>query len=291
MDFISKEDSKPLPREREKELAAIIQAGGEGATEAINELVTHNIKFACHIAGKYSEKKPESEDDLVHEAILGMRHAATKYDGGVKFISYAVHWIRTKCQDEVMKNKLVQAPNHSKMGVMAISRFSESGLDPFSYTPEEIYEWLKARNKLGKTTLRNIIAAQQAMKTPRSLDMSLGVMGDPSSDDHLSMLSCPRPLQSSHTEALEASESIREALRTLPDRHRIAIEMRWLSDEQATRYFSNEVDLRHRDATASLDAIGERLGVTRERARQLCNEAYAMLRDHHPELRDLLPEH
>jgi RNA polymerase primary sigma factor len=78
--------------EREIELARLIKSGNE---KAMQELVTANLRFVISVAKQYSGRGM-SVEDLVSEGNIGLIKAANKWDEsrGIKFISYAVWWVR-----------------------------------------------------------------------------------------------------------------------------------------------------------------------------------------------------
>ncbi len=88
----------PIPAEREKELARIIQdrlTPEEKRKEAIDELVRANLRFVVyHVKGFHSPDVPFI--DLINEGNIGLIQAARRFDAdrGVKFITYAVWWVR-----------------------------------------------------------------------------------------------------------------------------------------------------------------------------------------------------
>ena len=81
-----------LSREEELALGRRISAGDESA---IGELVCANLRFVVSIAKRY-QNRGVALSDLINEGNVGLLRAARKYDGtkGVKFISYAVWWVR-----------------------------------------------------------------------------------------------------------------------------------------------------------------------------------------------------
>lgn len=88
---------KPLSRKREQMLARKIQNGDD---KALNELVNANLKFVVNIAKSY-RKYGVPFSDLISEGNIGLIKAAKKFDGerNIKFISYAVWWIKNSMQE------------------------------------------------------------------------------------------------------------------------------------------------------------------------------------------------
>ena len=88
---------KPLTKQKEKELADKIKNGDESA---LNELITSNLKFVVMIAKTYRNVGVPFSD-LISEGNIGLIKAAKKFDGDkdIKFISYAVWWIKNSMQE------------------------------------------------------------------------------------------------------------------------------------------------------------------------------------------------
>lgn len=97
--FYSLRKYKHLSREEECYLGLKIQNGDE---QALNKLVEHNLRFVIKIAKGYRDRGVPFAD-IISEGNLGLMHAAKKFDPtkGIKFISYAVWWIRCYISDYI----------------------------------------------------------------------------------------------------------------------------------------------------------------------------------------------
>jgi RNA polymerase primary sigma factor len=96
---------KPLSRSKEKKLLKLCKKGDE---KAKNELLESNLKFVFDVAKRYTGRGvPISE--LISEGNMGLIKAIDKFDEtqDVKFISYAVWWIRHAMLEAIRKNKLI----------------------------------------------------------------------------------------------------------------------------------------------------------------------------------------
>ncbi len=103
--------SKLLTPEREVELAILIEGGDE---QAIEELVNANLKFVISIAKEY-QGQGLSLGDLISEGNLGLVKAATRYDHtrGFRFISYAVWWIKQSIIQSLNENaRMIRLPSN-----------------------------------------------------------------------------------------------------------------------------------------------------------------------------------
>lgn len=92
---------KSLSIRQERELGERIKLGDK---EALDKLIKHNLKFVVKIAKGYRDRGVPFED-LISEGNLGLIHAAKKYDGtkNVRFITYAVWWIRVYINEFIKK--------------------------------------------------------------------------------------------------------------------------------------------------------------------------------------------
>jgi RNA polymerase primary sigma factor len=97
---------KPLSRARERRLLKLCKRGDE---KAKNELLEANLKFVFDIAKRYTGRGI-SIGELISEGNMGLIKAVDKFDESqdVKFISYAVWWIRHSMLDAIRKSKLIK---------------------------------------------------------------------------------------------------------------------------------------------------------------------------------------
>lgn len=96
---------KPLTKSREKHLLRLCRNGN---TKAKNELLEANLKFVFDIAKRYTGRGL-SISDLISEGNMGLLRAIDKFDESkdVKFISYAVWWIRQAMMEAIKKKKML----------------------------------------------------------------------------------------------------------------------------------------------------------------------------------------
>jgi RNA polymerase primary sigma factor len=98
----------------------------QGNREALNKLVTANLRFVVSIAKQYQNRGLELPD-LINEGNLGLVHAANKYDEtkGFKFISYAVWWIRQYILQAIFnQSKSVRLPFNQITNINKLNRLS-----------------------------------------------------------------------------------------------------------------------------------------------------------------------
>jgi len=244
-----------LRREDEVTLAQDIHTGCE---EALDKLVRSNLRFVVSVAKKY-QNQGVSLSDLINEGNLGLIRAAHKFDEtkGIKFISYAVWWIRQAIlqalaeQSRIVRVPLNRAGTLHRIGRRSAALQQELGRDP---TIDEIAEGMDIpRDEVAKT-----LAISQ---THLSLDAPLTPGEDNKLMDYLPDEQSPGPDDQTFEHALTGS--IEEVLRTLKEREAKILRL----------YFGLESQ-----EAMTLEEIGGLLGITRERVRQIKEKALARLR-------------
>ena len=245
-----------LTPEEEVELAKLIKQGSQVALE---KLTKANLRFVVSVAKQY-QNQGLSLSDLINEGNLGLIKAAQRFDEtrGFKFISYAVWWIRQSIlQALAEQSRIVRLPLNKVGSLNKINRaFSELEQEfEREPSPEELATLLEIPTEEVETTLG--VAARHV-----SMDAPFVEGEDNSLLDVLENSSTPATDQ-----RLEYKDSLRRelerALGTLTDRQADVIKL----------YFGLGVE--HPE---SLEDIGDKFGLTRERVRQIKDKAINKLR-------------
>jgi RNA polymerase primary sigma factor len=245
-----------LTREQERDLAKRIRKHDE---RALHELVQANLRFVVSIAKQYVNQGL-SLADLVNEGNLGLIKAAYRFDEkrGYKFISYAVWWIRQAMlqalaeQSRIVRLPLNRAGTLYRIGKAARQLDQELGRSP---EVEEIARKLKLPNDEVRDTMQ-IANSHLSLDASFSNDQEENSLVDYLADDNLEA-----PDEQTYVNAL--SEDMQKALDTLTDRERQILSL----------YFGLEGE-----EPLTLEEIGKRMDLTRERIRQIKEKAILRLR-------------
>ncbi len=245
-----------ITQEEEIELGHRALAGDE---EAVQALVRANLRFVISVAKKY-QNRGVSLTDLIQEGNVGLVTAARKFDPdqGVKFISYAVWWIRQAILSSLAnQGRPVRVPLNRASDLARIFRERERlkqdlGRDP---TLEEVAE---AANLTVEVTrhLQTLNASEIRLDAP---------IGDTDDSQLVERFVVE--------EATEPEEGVEERL--LTEQISDALELLNPRDAKVVRlYYGLDGGKEH-----TLEEIGNMLGVTRERVRQLRDRALKRLRE------------
>ena len=253
---IGKEDL--LTPEEEVELARRIRAGDQTALE---KLTRANLRFVVSVAKQY-QNNSLSLNDLINEGNLGLVKAAQKFDEtrGFKFISYAVGWIRQSIIQALAEHsRLVRLPLNKVGSLTKINKAFSDLEQKYQREPtaEELAELLEIPVEEVEATL-GISARHVSMDAPFT---------EGESNALIDVLDNPNAEKTDI--ALEYKESLQmetdRILATLTDREREVIKL----------FFG--IGVEH---PMTLEDIGESLGITRERIRQIKDKAITKLRTH-----------
>ncbi len=230
-----------------------------GDPEAMQELVKRNLRFVISVAKKY-QNRGLPLTDLIGEGNVGLLTAARKFDPdqGVKFISYAVWWIRQAILASLARQgRTVRVPLNRTADLSKIVRTAETLRQELRRepTPEEI------AHATGLSL--DVVQSLAALNTS---EVRLDAPLDPEGDRSLMDRFVAEDGNSAEDQAMDAflSEEIESALRTLPPRDAKVLRL----------YFGLDGGREH-----TLEEIGGMLGVTRERVRQLRDRALKRLRE------------
>jgi RNA polymerase sigma-32 factor len=271
---------------REEEHAFALRLRDDADVEAAHALVTSNLRFVVKVAMEY-RKYGARTLDLVQEGNVGLMHAVRKFDPdrGYRLITYAVWWIRAYIQSyllrafSLVKIGTTQAQRRIFFRLGAAKNRLEQSLGPDLADLSDQERHAELARVLG---VRPKDVSEMEMRLSArdfSLDLTLEEGGDAT---HLDVLPDD---DSASSESLVALAEMRagiatdlaEALKELTPREREIMELRHLTETPPT-----------------LREIGERWGVSRERARQIEAQAREKMKRRllaqSEVLKDMLPE-
>lgn len=243
------------PRYEREEEAALIARAQAGDARAANQVAAAHLRDVVFVAHRYRSYGAPL-DELVAEGSLGLLRALQKFDPshGARFKTYAVYWIRAYVATYVLRSRSLVT---NRTGVLRSRSFFrlrrerarlESLHGPGADTARLLAERLSVTEAQLEGMLARADARDLSLDVPLSADTSM-TLGDQLTGGEDPEHACAA---AQIRERLEAA--LADALPTLDPRERFIAEVRLLSD--------GEEEL-------SLAEIGRRLGVSRERARQL----------------------
>jgi RNA polymerase primary sigma factor len=230
----------------------------KGDEEALNTLVRSNLRFVVSVAKKY-QNQGVSLADLINEGNLGLIRAAGKFDEtrGIKFISYAVWWIRQSIlqalaeQSRIVRVPLNRAGTLYRIGRRTSALQQELGRDP---TAREVAEGM---DMAVEEVERTMVISQAHL----SLDAPVTKGEDNRLLDYIPDQNGPRPDAQAYAHAL--TETIDICFESLREREAKILRLYFGLDSPESK---------------TLEQIGGMMGITRERVRQIKERALQRLR-------------
>ena len=251
---------------KDEEIALATRFRSENDLEAARHMVLSHLRFVVHIARGYlGYGLPMG--DLVQEGNVGLMKAVKRFDpsGGVRLVSFAVHWIRAEIHEFVLRNwRLVKvATTKAQRKLFFNLRRLKKNLS-----------WLSADETRAVAKDLGVSTAEVTEMERRlsARDLSFDVAADSDEDEGYGPAAYLPAADSDPAEQVEAeewssstSQNLSLAMERLDDRSRAILKRRWMSSDKAT-----------------LHELAAEYGVSAERIRQI--EAVAINR-----LRGLLP--
>ncbi len=248
-----------LTEEEERELARRFR--DENDLEAARILVLANLRYVVMIARQYfGYGLPEG--DLIQEGNIGLMKAVKRFDPdkGVRFITFAAHWIRAEIHEFILRNwrmvRIATTKAQRKLffnlrkllgGETLTRERAEAIATELDVKPEEVAE-MHARFAGGDVALEAPVDNEEdAWQAP------LAYLPDPHGTPEDELIAAEREWL--------ASAGVREALNQLDSRSRAIIERRWMQEPSAT-----------------LQELGNEFGISAERVRQIEAAALKKLR-------------
>lgn len=253
----------------EQALAKRVQ---EGDQEARARMIQSNLRLVVSIGKRYINRGlPFS--DIIEEGNLGLIRAVEKfqYQRGFRFSTYASWWIRQSIERAIANQvRIIRLPVHVAELANSYSRTIRKLTQQFGREPsnEEVAKKMRV-------SLNRVRALSQVTRETYSLDMLISGEGDDTLKDILNDENAPSPTAASDERLRK--QYLGEWISQLPATERSVIEMRYGLNRTSPR---------------TLDSIGKQFGITRERVRQIENQAIRKLRTYtrsnHIELSDML---
>ncbi|KAA5803652.1 RNA polymerase factor sigma-32 [Alkalicaulis satelles] len=251
--------------EREEELALATAWREEGDEAALHKLTSAYMRLVVAVAAKFRHYGLPFPD-LVSEGNIGLMQAAARFEPerGVRFSTYASWWIRSSIQDYVLRNwSIVRTGTTAAQKSLffnlrrlrALIRDVGSG----ALSPEN-RAYVAQALKVGEDDVEQMAARLSAVD--RSLNAPFSEDGDGEWQDLLAS-EAPDPEESvmDSRDAAKRHEWLGEAMARLNEREQLIIRERRLREEAVT-----------------LEQLGERLGISKERVRQIEHHALGKLR-------------
>lgn len=245
-----------LTSDQEQAIGDRITAGDQTAK---TELIEANLRLVVSVAKKYNSNTSIPFLDLVQEGNMGLMHAVEKFDftRGFKFSTYATYWIKQYIQRAIAdQGRAIRVPVHIVEANNLINRTERQLTQTFGRkaTPEEVAKELEMDMEKYTSIIehsKSLLSMDKTINDDEDTDMN-EIVGDNRAEN---------PVEKMRKEATR--EMIIKVFDSLDEREKEIIMMRYGFDDGEAK---------------TLDDIGELVGLTRERVRQIEIKALRKLR-------------
>lgn len=243
-----------------KDLHQKLIIGERKANKAKREMIEANLRLVISIAKKYTNNSMPISD-LIQEGNIGLMRAVDKFDykRGFKFSTYATWWIRQSITRSLSEQgRIIRLPVHLIESINKIKKFQNEYLQEFGKEPDDTL--ISKKVDLPPEKIRALL---KVYKEPYSLDTPMEDNSDYSLVDFVEDEQQPTPFE--HVSHFQLKKELVDIMQNLNERERMVIRMRF------------GIDMKQ-DYT--LDEIGKKFNVTRERIRQIEAKALKKMKIH-----------
>lgn len=246
---------------RPEQEVELINRYKKGDTEAFNKLTRANLRFVISVAKQY-QNQGMPLGDLINEGNLGLIKAARRFDEtkGFKFISYAVWWIRQSIMQAIMEDsRMIRIPNNKSCIKNKMKQAIQSFLQSFEREPscEELADMLNMKEKEVDLLLAS---------THKHISMDEPLGGE-YADDNVTL----------HDHMYCHEDDLPETELSKDDNRRLLYNAIKRLDSREQEILKAYYGLGGR-SPMNLEEVGELCGLTRERVRQIKENALIRLR-------------
>lgn len=233
--------------------AELARAWKKGNRRAGDRLIEGNLKHVISIAREY-RRWGLPLDDLVQQGNIGLLKAAERFDPsqGTSLRTYAAYWVRAEIRDYVVRGYRIVR--------LGTTRTERRAMRAFRSTPIDTVEQLAEHSGMPLARCEKLWPLLKA--GDRSLDQTRTTGATPPRESLSSDAPSPEDILAEREEAEARERIVGGALSTLSERERRIVRARMMTEEPAT-----------------LEQLGKRIGVSRERVRQLESRAKEKMRD------------